>query len=256
LPEYTKKILPQKRIRTNSAYSNFLVPYFSSEKLYFVDDEIVRSIFANGEAKIKTDHTISFDTNFASHINSVVRGEKIKGGNHEDYGLKHQKKIIQIIENLINDDLNFNHIFYLLENIKLVYPVISKITAPISALDFWSMLEKDFRRNLVSLELFRGIDCQKYRRTSSPESKFTFQQAARNVIKSAHYFYMSGIGIRGINELLRLQRLSLLYLIGIYKVEFTSTKSQEKERKTEAFFDYIQDVIGIYLDRESIMAHK
>lgn len=254
LPVYNKELLQQKRIRTNSAYNKYLVPYFSSEKLFFIDDEIVNTILEHGEAKILVDHTISFDTNFAGYINSVVRGEKIKGGNQNDHGLEHQNKIIKILDNLIYDDLNFDHFFYLIENIKFVYPALSKTNTATSPIKFWNMLDKKFRKNIVSLELFRGIDCQQYRKTRSPQSVFTFRQAVKNVIKSTHAQFLSHLGIRGVNVLLRMQRLSLLYLIGTYKIEFSPEK--DLKIKTEIFFNYIQNTIGYYSDRDTLMAFK
>ena len=51
-----------------------------------------------------------------------------------------------------------------------------------------------------------------------------------------------------------MQRVILLQVIGMVKIQLSSNKSAK--HKISEFFDYVNDVVGVYLDREAIVAHK
>ncbi|PWF65546.1 hypothetical protein CBX98_25600, partial [Vibrio sp. T9] len=94
-----------------------------------------------------------FDTNIATYIDAMVRGESL--------GHVHSK-VVPLIDDLLRDDLNFDHLYYLVENVKTVHRQVKRFSS--SPLLFWRSLHKDFRRNLVSLELFRSINTKDYKR--------------------------------------------------------------------------------------------
>ncbi|NQY07881.1 MAG: hypothetical protein HRT68_17215 [Flavobacteriaceae bacterium] len=48
-----------------------------SESLYFVDNKMLKSIVQNEMNYFPIDYTVMFDTNMASYINKLVRGESI-----------------------------------------------------------------------------------------------------------------------------------------------------------------------------------
>jgi len=94
----------------------YLVPYFSSPNIYFLDDASLTDMLSLNEAKLKIDYSLMFDTNLASYINKLVRGESL--GNI-------QGKVISLIDSVLQDDLNSDHLFYMLENTKNVFPLLN-----------------------------------------------------------------------------------------------------------------------------------
>ena len=223
--------------------NNFLVPYFSTEKMYFLDDELLSEMYSSGESKFRIDYTLMFDTNIATYVNKLVRGESL--GNI-------QSRVVALVDDILHDDLNFDHLFYMVENVKNVLPQIEHNTP--SRIRFWRSLEKNFRRNLVSLQIFRSIDCTEYKRTSNPRPQFSYREAARHAIDFTYDFYASEVGKDHILNFVLVQKMILLQLIGMVRIQLSSGKSAKY--KMGKYFKYIHDVVGAYFDREAIIAHK
>lgn len=86
----------------------YVVPYLHYQYVYFVNHEpLIRPW-------LKIDYTLTFDTNFASYVDKVVRGEPLKG---------QQDEVMQVIDDILYNDLNFDPAFYLVENIKKAHPI-------------------------------------------------------------------------------------------------------------------------------------
>lgn len=243
LDSYRRSALPPSVKKYTNTPLNYLVPYFESEHIYFLEDDLLRDMFGSNEVKFGIDYTLMLDTNIASYINKLVRGESLGGM---------QNKIIPLIDEILHDDLNFDSLFYMVENVKNVINLIGNEQR--SAISFWRSLDKDFRSNLVSLQIFRSIDCKEYKRTSNPKPIFTYRNAARRAINFAYDFYASEIGKEHILDFVLVQRLILLQLIGMVKIQLSSNRSARN--KMADYFDYIHEVVGAYFDRESIIAHK
>ncbi|MBA4316578.1 MAG: hypothetical protein U1D41_14955 [Nitrosomonas sp.] len=243
LDSYRRSALPPSVKKYTNNPLNYLVPYFESEHIYFLEDDLLRDMFSSNEVKFGVDYTLMLDTNIASYINKLVRGESLGGM---------QNKIIPLIDEILHDDLNFDTLFYMVENVKNVINLIGNEQS--STISFWRSLDKDFRSNLVSLQIFRSIDCKEYKRTSNPKPIFTYRNAARRAINFAYDFYASEIGKEHILDFVLVQRLILLQLIGMVKIQLSSNRSARK--KMADYFDYIHEVVGAYFDRESIIAHK
>lgn len=244
LSNYDKTVLPTWLKKYSAKPNNFLVPYFSTEKMYFLDDELLSEMFSSSEEfKFRIDYTLMFDTNIATYVNKLVRGESL--GNI-------QSRVVALVDDILHDDLNFDHLFYMAENVKNVVPQIERNTS--SKIGFWRSLEKGFRRNLVSLQVFRSIDCQEYKRTSNPRPKFTYRQAARHAIEFTYDFYASEIGKEHILNFVLVQKMILLQLIGMMRIQLSSGKGARY--KMGEYFKYIHEVVGAYFDREAIIAHK
>jgi hypothetical protein len=107
---------------------------------------------------------------------------------------------------------------------------------------------------MVSLQVFRSIDCEAYKRTLSPKAQFSYREAAREAIEFSYNFYMSDDGKRSVLSFVLLQRVILLHLIGMIRIQLSSSKGVKK--KMTEYFEFVNDVVGSYLDRESIIAHK
>lgn len=243
LDSYKRSALPPSVKKYTKAPINYLVPYFESENIYFLEDNLLKEMFREKQAIFPIDYTLMLDTNIASYVNKLVRREPL--GNL-------QNEIVTLIDGILHDDLNFDSIFYMIENVKNVAGQSNREWG--SKVCFWRTLDKGFRSNLVSLQIFRGIDCKEYRRTSNPKSLFTYRDAARRAINCAYDFYASKLGRDKILDFVLLQRLILLQLIGMVRVQLSSNRSASKKMST--YFNYINEVVGAYFDRESVIAHK
>lgn len=243
LDSYRRSALLPSVKKYTKAPLNYLVPYFESEHIYFLEDDLLRDMLSSNEVKFGIDYTLMLDTNIASYINKLVRGESLG---------KLQNKIIPLIDGILHDDLNFDSLFYMVENVKHVINLIGKEQK--SKISFWRCLDKDFRSNLVSLQVFRSIDCKEYKRTSNPKPIFTYRNAARRAINYTYDFYASELGREHILDFVLVQRLILLQLIGMVKIQLSSNRSASK--KMGEYFKYIHEVVGVYFDRESIIAHN
>lgn len=243
LSNYEQAAVPASIKKYTAKPNNYLVPYFSSEKMYFLDDELLSSMFTSGEFKFGIDYTLMFDTNVATYINRLVRGESV--GNI-------QPRLVALVDDILHDGLNFDHLYYMVENVKNALSQIEHNYT--SKLKFWRSLDKGFRKNMVSLQLFRSIDSEEYKRTSNPKPQFTYREATNNAIKFSFDFYASEIGKEQILNFVLVQKMILLQLVGIVKIQLSSGRGARS--KMSEYFKYIHEVVGAYFDREAIVAHK
>jgi hypothetical protein len=148
LPEYAHSFYSP--IKFPSSFSqNYIVPYLCHPYIYFIHHEIIRPY------RIKIDCTVTFDTNFASYVKTVVSNHSLK---NLEVGVR------LAFDHILRNELNFDSIFYFIENIKIAYSAIlkSRSTKINSPLHFWKLLDKEFRWNIVCLELFKGIKCNHF----------------------------------------------------------------------------------------------
>lgn len=243
LTRYDREVVPHSVKKYTGKPNSFLVPYFSSEKMYFLDDGILSEMFSSGEFHFGIDYSLMFDTNIATYVDKLVRGEALGSV---------QSKFISLVDDILHDDLNFDHLFYMTENVKNVLPIIERGTS--SKLQFWRSLDKGFRKNLVSLQIFRSINCREYKRTCNPRPEFSFRQAVRHAIDFTYDFYASEVGKDHILNFVLVQKMILLQLIGMVRIQLSSGKGAKY--KMGEYFSYIHKIVGVYFDREAIVAHK
>ncbi len=243
LEDYKRNSLPVSIKKYTKEPIDFLVPYFETEHIYFLDDKLLTTMFESNGVDFEIDYTLMFDSNVATYINKLVRGEPL--GNI-------QNKVEALVGEILHDDLNFDFLFYKLENIKNILPVLRGLNQ--SKIKFWRLLNKEFRRNLVSLQIFRSIDCDEYRRTSNTIPTFTYRAAARKAINFCYDFYASKNGKSYVNNFVLIQRMILLQLIGMVKIQISSNRSPKN--KMADYFKYIDSVVGGYFEREAVVAHK
>lgn len=242
LSDYKKQAVPFS-INKYTHSKGYLIPYFSNENIYFLDDALLKGMFSSNEFKFGIDYSLMFDTNIATYINKLVRGESL-GNIHS--------KFIPLIDDILHDDLNFDHLFYMTENVKEIIKQIEFNSA--TEFIFWKSLDKNFRKSLVSLQVFRSIDTKEYKRTSNPRPQVTYRQAVRNAVAFSYDFYASEVGKEQILNFVLVQRMILLQLIGIVKIQLSSAKHAKVKMKE--YFKYVHEVVGAYFDREAIIAHK
>ncbi len=243
LDSYKRSALPLSVKKYTKPPLDYLVPYFDTEQIYFLEDELLREMFHSNNVDFGVDYTLMFDTNIASYINKLVRGESLGAL---------QREIVTLVDEILHDDLNFDSLFYMVENVKDIFHLLEE-SQP-SKIEFWKSLNKEFRSNQVSLQLFRSIDCKEYKRTSNPKPVFTYRNAARRAIDFSYDFYASDHGKEMVLDFVVVQRLILLHIIGMVKIQLLSNKSAKN--KMSDYFEYINTVVGAYFDRESIIAHK
>ena len=241
LDNYDREVLPSCIRKYTKEPLDYLVPYFKSESLYFIDDEMLRSIFQKGTNRFIIDYTVMFDTNMASYIYRLVRGEPV--GDVQD-------KLLKLVDELLRDDLNFDFLFYLVENIKIILPRADFKAK--TKLKFWLSLDKEFRDNLCSLHLFASIDCKEYKKTLNPKFTVSHFKAVRNAIDSAYTFYFERKNM--IDEFMLLQRCLLLNLIGMVRIQEESNQKERNKMKNYLYF--MHSTVGAYMDREAVIAHK
>jgi len=218
----------------------YVVPYLYYPYVYFVNHEPLMRPW------LKIDYTITFDTNFASYVDKVVRGESLN---------VQQDEVMQVIDDILYNDLNFDPMFYLVENIKKAYPIAlgmknDEISSPHK---FWDLLDEGFRQNIVSLQLFKNFDCQHYRKLRKLKFNISYEEAVTRSINLTYKFYASSEGQELVSHFLLLQKAILLQLLAILKIQFSSNRGARN--KTREFLEFIQKE-WVYYDRETIVAHK
>ncbi|WCE31122.1 hypothetical protein [Vibrio sp. SCSIO 43137] len=241
LDDYDKDVLPCSISKYTKEPNNYLTPYFKSENLYFIDDEMLKCIFLNGTNDFLIDYTVMFDTNMASYIKKLVRGESVG---------EVQNKLLTLIDGLLRDQLNFDFLFYLVENIKVI--MITANFEARSKLEFWLSLDKAFRENLCCLHLFASINCEEYKRTLNPRYTVSFNRAAHNAMESAYDFYVNKKS--ELEAIMLMQRNLLLNLIGMIRIQEESNRNERN--KMTSYLKFMHETIGLYMDREAIIAHK
>jgi hypothetical protein len=218
----------------------YIVPYLCHPYVYFINHEpLIRP-------SLRIDYTVTFDTNFASYINRFVRGESLK---------EQQDEFMHVINDVLDHDLNFDSSFYFVENIKKAHPIALRIKGhgPDSPQMFWELLDEGFRHNIVSLELFRGVDCGHYRKTRELKFDVNIVEAVRKSVGFTHWFYASTEGQQLISDFFFTQKVILLQLLGILRVQFSSSRGARN--KIKEFLELVQEKL-VYSDRETIVAHK
>lgn len=133
LDSYKRSVLPFSIEKYMKEPLNYLVPYFKNTHIYFLDNEIVNDILNARTVNFGVDYSLMLDTNIASYINKLVRGESLG---------QMQRKIIPFIDELLNDNLNFDSLFYMMENVKGIINIINRPYN--SKLCFWKKLKKIF----------------------------------------------------------------------------------------------------------------
>jgi hypothetical protein len=223
-------------------FRDYVVPYFRFPYIYVIHHEpLYRPMLA-------IDYSVTFDTNFATYVKAIVRSGSLEG---------QQQEVKHAMDEMLFNNVNFDLFFYFVENIKVAYPIVLRMRNKElkSGLTFWKSLDKDFRWNIVCLKLFRNIDTRHYQKTRMLKFNIGFREAVQESIDFTYKFYASAEGKELIGEIfLPLQRLILTQLLAILRIEFASKKGPRE--KLKQFLDFVQDKGWVYLERETILAHR
>lgn len=223
----------------------YIVPYLCYPYIYFIRPSPALYI---PRREVAIDYTVTFDTNFASYVKKIVQAKSL--------GVV-QGDIYRTFAHVLNNDLNFDCFFYFIENIKLAYPIALRMKrkGTFTAFEFWRALNRQFKRNIVYLELFRNVDCAYYRQNQVLRYEISFREAVEKSIRFTYDFYASKEGSTLIGEfLLPYQRLILLHILAILRIQFSS--AQNLQNKFKQYLDFVQSRGEVYLEREALVAFE
>ncbi|MFI2858819.1 hypothetical protein ACH6EH_17070 [Paenibacillus sp. JSM ZJ436] len=241
LDNYHRSVYPTELNKViNNADSHF-IPYFETDKLYFIDDELLIETVKNGEkdTTFGLDYSIMLDTNYASYIHNFVS---------RDYSTLNNE-IFTTIDLLIRNNFNYDHIFYMIENYKNSF-------VNIEGGDEKTKRDKKTKLylNLVSLELFKSINREEYIKTGKLQYGITENEAQLQADQIFNGIFNSAYAQEGMDYFLRIQRYMVLFIIGVMQIKFESKTTVHK--KVQKLFEFSTNIIGIYFDREFVIAHK
>jgi len=241
LKDYERSAYPSGMISLVNSRESGFIPYFQSDKLYFVDDELLDEMFDNSsrDVNFRIDYSVMFDTNFSSYIHRFVNKSNWSSLSNE---------VFSSIDILIRKDFRFDYFFYLIENYSNAF--LNEKNSPSTMQN----IQADLYLNLVSLELFKNIDKNEYCKNGNIRYNITEQEAYILVDRIFGDFYNSSKGKEVLESFVLLHRSMVLFLIGVLKIRFKHKTSPDK--KIVALFSYINNVVGAYLEREMIVAHK
>lgn len=241
LESYDRGVYPKKLNNLIDSSESHFIPYFYSDKLYFIDNELLAETFSNQEKDtlFSVDYSIMLDTNYASYIDNFVRNDWANLSN----------EVFNAIDLLIREEFHFDYIFYMIENFKNSFLNSDE-------LDLNIVKEKKTKlyQNLFSLELFKSIDREEY--INSGKLKYSISENEAKLLADQIFngIFYSNDAKEKMDYLLSVQRYMVLFIIGVMQIKF-GTKTTLK-RKIQKLFDYLNNIVGIYFDREMVIAYE
>jgi hypothetical protein len=241
LPNYEKSAYPTDLYDLVNSDDSCVTPYFETDKLYFIEDKLLEEMFTNKPYRVNfsIDYSIMFDTNFSSYIHKFVSGLAITGTRNNIY---------IAIDLLIRKEFQFDYIFYMIEN------YYNHFHNSVDDQNTKQENQTKIHNNIVSLELFKSIDKEEYCSSGKLKYNISKHEASLNADQLFNDFYISDMGRKVLNQYITLHDCIVLFLIGVLRIRFQSSKSPHN--KLAELFDYVDNVVGVYLDRETIVAHK
>ncbi|MGC5774104.1 hypothetical protein [Paenibacillus pabuli] len=232
LPEYEKSVLPNGLLKLINDPDSEFVSYFDSGNLFFLNNDIINDMLSKQLANVEFDYSIMFDSNFASYIHKFVN--RINLGSLTN-------SVYDTIDKLLKGGYQYDYWFYIIENSKNIFRNDDEE-------------HTDIVNNLISLELFRHIDSKEYLEKGTLNYTISLEKAKENVQSLVREIYYSKSGKEFCEHIIMQQKSCLLLLIGIFKIAFGSNAGVKK--KMNQYFQFIDETVGVYMDRESIVAHK
>lgn len=214
-----------------------VIPYYRSHQLLLLNSHTVSAAQRGQSIDISVDHTLMFDSNVASSISTMFRGRSL-GSNHN--------QVIKLMDAVIHNNYNFDHLFYMQESIKLVRVTSEKWTG--NAAGFWKKLRKGFRWNLAALMCFRKIDCSEYINHSRILFSISFREAVREAQNAAYSYYVSDAGKISARNVILMQRELLLLLLIALRVKFSTPPNVKNQ--TKLLLVEVHKTLGVFHERE------
>lgn len=217
-------------------YTKYMASYFPSSKLYFFNKNIVVNMLKGGDVPVAIDYTVMFDSNFASYIHKFINNVPLNGVSNDFYS---------IIDDILKEQWNFDYTFYLLEN----YKTLIGIDNFKDSAQYLSILA-----NVKSLELFKNVDSDHYKKTRKIEFLISEEEAELSATELCELYYLSEESEIFLNHYYQTKQFILLTLIGIVRIKFEDNKSAHN--KMLSYFDFVSKNIGLNLERETLLAYE
>lgn len=239
LENYTNDIIPKTLEEKVFLQDNDFLSYFQTSNLYFIDNRILADfLITKQDASILIDYTLMFDTQYATYIHNFINGQTNKFNND----------VWNSIDILLRNDFNYDYSFYLIENSKQI-----NLNIPFNINDFKNSHLSIFE-NIISLELFKSIDHELYKQEGKVHYTISKTEAEVRATKIIIDIFGSKLGGNVLQNISFMHKQMTLFLIGVLKIHFSSKKNAQK--KLVDLFSFMHNSVGIYFDRESIIAYK
>lgn len=239
LSSYHKSIYPPRLKEVLSLEGTHFITYFKNNNIFLMSNEIINNM-RDSKSYIASDYSIMFDTNYASYIDRFI--SDVNNANLSNEVYTH-------IDILLQNNFNYDFLFYLTENYYNIFVKNQSIVGK-----GLNQHKLNLYKNLVSLELFKSLDTEEYKRNKL--LKFTISENEAKI--KADDIFDKIFNSHQANDIMSMysviHKTMILLLIGILKIKFGDNKSASS--KVEKLFDYISNVLGIYYERECIVAHK
>ncbi|MGE7843082.1 hypothetical protein ACQKNX_20130 [Lysinibacillus sp. NPDC093712] len=237
MENYEKDIYPEGLTNILNQENTDFVPYFQSEKILFLDKEIINDMLEFPETQIKYDYSIMLDTNYTSYIDDFLNQQ-----NNPNFT---QESVYKTIDIMLKNNFNYDYTFYLIENYHNLFLAGER--------EFSVTNESHIAlyRNLYHLELFKSINSQVYLNERKIEFQITPIEAQLNTDYLIESIYKEKDGLRIFIET---HKNIKLLLIGIWQIQFESKASPKNKMKK--LIDYMIEKVGIYYEREMIVAYE
>ncbi|WP_435627366.1 hypothetical protein [Candidatus Ferrigenium straubiae] len=244
LSDYSKNVtFPGIEIR-NLSGKRIVTPYFLGDSLYFSSRKIIAQTIVDGEIKIPLDGSIMLDTNIASYISTYVYRRSF--GNN-------QAEIVNVIHQLLENNPNYDYLYYLVENSKKLIDRYDFDDAP-DVDQLWSDLDIGFKDNLIALRLFLSIDNKRYRACNNDSPTISTTEAEDVAKRFTHDFYFGAEGASNFVEIKKRLTLARILLYKIVSIHFGSNEGVKK--KATKLLTFMIDRLNTYFDREMQIAIK
>lgn len=244
LPGYSRNVtFPGIGIRDLSG-KQIVTPYFLQDSLYFSSRKIIEQTIKNGEIKVPLDGSIMLDTNIASYISTYVYRRSFRDN---------QAEIVNVIHQLLENNTNFDYLYYLVENSKKLIDRYDPCYAP-DADQLWSDLDQGFKDNLIALRLFLSIDNKRFRACNNDSPTISIMEAEEVAKSFAHEFYFGVEASSNFSDIKRRLTLARILLYKMVSIHFGSNEGVKK--KSTKLLQFMIDRLHAYFDREMQIAIK
>lgn len=244
LPDYSRNVtFPGVDIRDLSG-KRVVTPYFLGDSLYFSSRKILEQTIVDRKIKVPLDGSIMLDTNIASYLSTYIYRRSF--GNN-------QAEIVNVIHQLLENNPNFDYLYYLVENSKkLIDRYSTNYTPDVNQL--WQDLDCGFKDNLIALRLFLSIDKKRYRACNDDSPTISIAEAEDAAKHFTHDFYFGLDGSSNFADIRRRLSLAKILLYKMVSINFASAEGVRK--KATKLLQFMIDRLNIYFDREMQIAIK
>ncbi|WP_342535466.1 hypothetical protein MHI04_07215 [Lysinibacillus sp. FSL K6-1151] len=239
LENYENDFLPKEFINVVFSEDNDFYPYFQTKNLFFIDNKILKNMLSSSrDIKIPIDYSVMFDTNYASYIHQFVNDDMSNLNN----------EVFTSIAILLRENFQYDYHFYLIENSKSINFDEN------FDINYFKKMHNDLYQNIASLELFKSIDSELFKKEGKIKYTITPNEAENNAEELIKMLFCNELGRDFLKDITFMQKQLTLFLIGVLIINFSSKRNAQK--KILELFNFMNEKVGIYFERETIVAYK